>query len=49
MQFKLINVGFGNTAPTRRIVAIVGNGSLPVKRSNRFISSTDEPISNKVE
>jgi len=33
MQFKLINVGFGNTVPADRVVAIVGNDSLPVKRS----------------
>jgi len=33
MRFKLINVGFGNTVPATRIVAIVGNDSLPVKRS----------------
>lgn len=32
-QFKLINVGFGNTVPGSRVVAIVGNDSLPVKRS----------------
>ena len=32
-QFKLINVGFGNTVPSARIVAIVGQDSLPVKRS----------------
>jgi regulator of extracellular matrix RemA (YlzA/DUF370 family) len=30
---KLINVGFGNTVPAARIIAIVGNVSLPVKRS----------------
>jgi len=33
MNFKLINVGFGNTVPAGRIIAIVGNDSLPVKRS----------------
>ena len=33
MRYKLINVGFGNTVPANRIVAIVGNDSLPVKRS----------------
>jgi hypothetical protein len=33
MSFKLINVGFGNTVPAGRIIAIVGNDSLPVKRS----------------
>jgi len=33
MRFKLINVGFGNTVPASRIIAIVGNDSLPVKRS----------------
>jgi len=33
MQFKMINVGFGNTVPAGRIVAIVSNDSLPVKRS----------------
>jgi len=33
MNFKLINVGFGNTVPASRIIAIVGNDSLPVKRS----------------
>jgi len=33
MQFKLVNVGFGNTVPAGRIVAIVSNDSLPVKRS----------------
>ena len=32
-QFKLINVGFGNTVPASRIIAIVGNDSLPIKRS----------------
>ena len=30
---RLINVGFGNTVMTERIVSIVGNDSLPVKRS----------------
>jgi len=30
---NLISVGFGNTVPTGRIIAIVGNDSLPVKRS----------------
>ena len=30
---KLVNVGFGNTVPSGRVVAIVGNDSLPVKRS----------------
>jgi len=33
MQYKLINVGFGNTVPAGRVVAIVGNDSLPVRRS----------------
>ena len=33
VQFKLINVGFGNTVPASRIIAIIGNDSLPVKRS----------------
>jgi hypothetical protein len=33
MHYKLINVGFGNTVPAERVVAIVGNDSLPVKRS----------------
>ena len=33
MAFKLINVGFGNTVPAGRIIAVVGNDSLPVKRS----------------
>jgi hypothetical protein len=32
-MFKLINVGFGNTVPAGRIIAVVGNDSLPVKRS----------------
>jgi regulator of extracellular matrix RemA (YlzA/DUF370 family) len=33
MFSKLINVGFGNTVPAERVVAIVGNDSLPVKRA----------------
>jgi regulator of extracellular matrix RemA (YlzA/DUF370 family) len=33
MNYKLINVGFGNTVPAGRIIAVVGNDSLPVKRS----------------
>jgi len=33
MIHKLINVGFGNTVPAERVVAIVGNDSLPVKRA----------------
>ena len=33
LSFKLINVGFGNTVPANRIIAVVGNDSLPVKRS----------------
>ena len=33
LSFKLINVGFGNTVPAGRIIAVVGNDSLPVKRS----------------
>jgi regulator of extracellular matrix RemA (YlzA/DUF370 family) len=33
MQSKLINVGFGNTVSVERVVAIVGNDSLPVKRA----------------
>jgi regulator of extracellular matrix RemA (YlzA/DUF370 family) len=32
-SFKLINVGFGNTVPAGRVIAVVGNDSLPVKRS----------------
>ena len=32
-SFKLVNVGFGNTVPANRVIAIVGNDSLPVKRS----------------
>ena len=32
-SYKLINVGFGNTVLSGRIVAVVGNDSLPVKRS----------------
>jgi len=32
-HFKLVNVGFGNTVPAGRVVAIVSNDSLPVKRS----------------
>ena len=30
---RLINVGFGNTVLTERIISVVGNDSLPVKRS----------------
>lgn len=30
---RLINVGFGNTVLSERIISIVGNDSLPVKRS----------------
>ncbi|MCL2363811.1 MAG: DUF370 domain-containing protein [Defluviitaleaceae bacterium] len=33
MNYKLINVGFGNTVPAERIVAIVDNDSLPVRRA----------------
>jgi regulator of extracellular matrix RemA (YlzA/DUF370 family) len=33
MGSRLINVGFGNTVPAGRIIAIVGNDSLPVKRN----------------
>ena len=33
MNYKLINVGFGNTVPAEKVVAIVGNDSLPVKRA----------------
>jgi len=33
IAYKLINVGFGNTVPAGRVVAVVGNDSLPVKRS----------------
>jgi regulator of extracellular matrix RemA (YlzA/DUF370 family) len=33
LSFKLINVGFGNTVPASRVIAVVGNDSLPVKRS----------------
>jgi len=33
LSFKLINVGFGNTVPAGRVIAVVGNDSLPVKRS----------------
>jgi len=32
MPPKLINVGFGNTVPIGRIIAIIGNDSLPIKR-----------------
>jgi regulator of extracellular matrix RemA (YlzA/DUF370 family) len=32
-SFKLVNVGFGNTVAAGRIISIVGNDSLPVKRS----------------
>ena len=30
---RLINVGFGNTVMSERVISIVGNDSLPVKRS----------------
>ena len=30
---RLINVGFGNTVLSGRIISVVGNDSLPVKRS----------------
>ena len=33
VSFKLFNVGFGNTVSAGRVVAIVGNDSLPIKRS----------------
>ena len=33
MRYKLINVGFGNTVPAARVVAVIGNDSLPVRRS----------------
>lgn len=33
MLYKLVNIGFGNTVPAARIVAIVANDSLPVRRS----------------
>jgi len=32
-MYKLINVGFGNTVPASKIIAIIGNDSLPIKRS----------------
>ena len=32
-QFKLINVGYANTVAAGRVIAIVSNDSLPVKRS----------------
>lgn len=32
-SLRLINVGFGNTVLCSRIIAVVGNDSLPVKRS----------------
>ena len=32
-NLRLINVGFGNTVLSERIISIVGNDSLPVKRS----------------
>lgn len=32
-NLKLINVGFGNTVLCGRVIAVVGNDSLPVKRS----------------
>jgi len=32
-MYKLINVGFGNTVPASKIMAIIGNDSLPIKRS----------------
>ncbi|MCL1863092.1 MAG: DUF370 domain-containing protein [Defluviitaleaceae bacterium] len=30
---ELVNIGFGNTVSKEKIIAIVGNDSLPVKRS----------------
>jgi len=32
MNVKMVNVGFGNTVSAGRVIAIVGNDSLPVKR-----------------
>ena len=32
-NLRLINIGFGNTVISERIISIVGNDSLPVKRS----------------
>ena len=32
-NLRLINVGFGNTVLSERIISVVGNDSLPVKRS----------------
>lgn len=29
---KLINIGFGNTVPTNRIIAVVSPESAPIKR-----------------
>ena len=31
-NIKLINIGFGNTVPDNRVVAIVGKDSAPIKR-----------------
>jgi regulator of extracellular matrix RemA (YlzA/DUF370 family) len=33
MNFKLINIGFGNMVAAGRVVALVSNESAPVKRS----------------
>ena len=32
-MYKLISIGFGNTVPASKIIAILGNDSLPIKRS----------------
>lgn len=47
MEVKLLNIGFGNTVMTNRIVAIVSPASAPMKRlkedakeANRLIDAT---------
>ncbi len=44
MEGRLINIGFGNTVISQRVVAVVMPGSAPMKRLREKASSADRLI-----
>jgi regulator of extracellular matrix RemA (YlzA/DUF370 family) len=44
MEARLINIGFGNTVVSHRVVAVVMPGSAPMKRLREKASQTDRLI-----
>ncbi len=44
MEAKLINIGFGNTVVSHRVVAVVMPGSAPMKRLREKATQTDRLV-----